>query len=40
LLGRLRLALNREFVADLAKPPAAPDGHEDEERKAVEPPRN
>ncbi|WP_240807983.1 cytochrome b [Actinomadura geliboluensis] len=36
-LGRLRLALNRRFTADLAEHPEPPDGHEDRERKAVEP---
>ncbi|MFD0857203.1 cytochrome bc complex cytochrome b subunit [Actinomadura adrarensis] len=38
LPGRLRLALNRHFTADLAKPAELPNGHEDQKRKTVEPP--
>jgi hypothetical protein len=40
-LGKVRLALNRRFTADLAKVPPRPDGHnghKEEEREAIEPP--
>ncbi|XVQ10796.1 cytochrome bc1 complex cytochrome b subunit [Spirillospora sp. CA-255316] len=35
-LGRVRIALNRRFMTDLATPPSRPDGHKEEERKAIE----
>jgi ubiquinol-cytochrome c reductase cytochrome b subunit len=38
-LGKVRLALNRHFTADLGEPPVRPDdGHGGKERKPVEPP--
>jgi ubiquinol-cytochrome c reductase cytochrome b subunit len=35
-LGRVRIALNRRFMTDLATPPSRPNGHKEEEHKALE----